>query len=148
MAQKRQLNIYLVSSSFYQEISDRQIKNTISILKKELSSSDLTINVIETEGSLEIPFIVNRVCKRKKPNGVIALGCIIKGKTNHYEIISNSVTNNLTQLSLEYDIPITSGVLTVTEKKQIKERTNGGLKERAVEAAKTLVKLINVSKNF
>ena len=148
MAQKRQLNIYLVSSSFYQEISDRQIKNTISILKKELSSSDLTINVIETEGSLEIPFIVNRVCKRKKPKGVIALGCIIKGKTNHYEIISNSVTNNLTQLSLEYDIPITSGVLTVTEKKQIKERTNGGLKDRAVEAAKSLVKLINVSKDL
>ena len=148
MAQKRQLNIYLVSSSFYQEISDRQIKNTISILKKELSSSDLTINVIETEGSLEIPYIVNRVCKRKKHNGVIALGCIIKGKTNHYEIISNSVTNNLTQLSLEYDIPITSGVLTVTEKKQIKERTNGGLKDRAVEAAKSLVKLINVSKDL
>ena len=64
------------------------------------------------------------------------------------KIISNSVTNNLTQLSLEYDIPITSGVLTVTEKKQIKERTNGGLKDRAVEAAKSLVKLINVSKDL
>ena len=103
---------------------------------------------------MELPFVTKAICEsyEKKPKengekllGVVVLGCIIKGETNHFEIISNSVSNNLVQLSLEYNVPITSGVLTVTNKKQIDKRTNGGPKDRAIEAAKSLLELITIT---
>lgn len=148
MARKTKLSIYLVSSMFYKDISEKQIRNVTRVIKNEVPMSNLNINIVQTEGSLEIPFIVNRICKKKKPDGIIALGCIIKGKTNHYQTITESVSNNLIQLSLKYDIPITSGVLSVTDKKLIKSRTDGGAKDRAIEAAKSLLELIKVCKDL
>ena len=116
-----------------------------SVLLEELKIPQNRIKILETEGSLELPYLINAVCKKHKPDGILALGCIVKGQTNHFELISTSVTNNLIQISLRYNIPITSGVLTVTNKKQIRSRTSGGSKDRAIEAARSLVKLIRIS---
>ena len=145
MARNKKPLIYIIASTFYKDISLRQIKNAHSVLLEELKIPQNRIKILETEGSLELPYLVNAVCKKHKPDGILALGCIVKGQTNHFELISTSVTNNLIQISLRYNIPITSVVLTVTNKKQIRSRTSGGSKDRAIEAARSLVKLIRIS---
>tara|TARA_B100001750_G_C15326198_1_gene504819 strand:- start:131 stop:577 length:447 start_codon:yes stop_codon:yes gene_type:complete len=145
MARNKKPLIYIIAGTFYKDISLRQIKNAHSVLLEELKIPQNRIKILETEGSLELPYLINAVCKKHKPDGILALGCIIKGQTNHFELISTSVTNNLIQISLRYNIPITSGVLTVTNKKQIRSRTSGGSKDRAIEAARSLVKLIRIS---
>ena len=148
MARKPKPSIFIIASDFYKEISLRQIKNASDILIGELKIPKSQIKILETAGSLELPYLAKMVCKRYKPDGIVALGCIIKGETNHFEIISNSVSNNLVQISLKYNIPITSGVLTVTNKKQIRARTNGGSKDRAIEATRSLIKLIHISRSL
>ena len=145
MARNKKPLIYIIAGTFYKDISLRQIKNAHSVLLEELKIPQNRIKILETEGSLELPYLINAVCKKHKPDGILALGCIVKGQTNHFELISTSVTNNLIQISLRYNIPITSGVLTVTNKKQIRSRTSGGSKDRAIEAARSLVKLIRIS---
>jgi len=148
MARNPKSLIYVIASNFYKEISLRQVKNASNTLVKELKIPKSQIKILETTGSLELPYLANTVCKKYKPDGIIALGCIIKGETNHFEMISNSVSNNLVQISLKYDIPITSGVLTVTDKKQVRARTNGGSKDRAIEATRSLIKLIHISRSL
>ncbi|HIC76471.1 MAG TPA: 6,7-dimethyl-8-ribityllumazine synthase [Candidatus Dadabacteria bacterium] len=151
--------IYVIASSFYEDICARQIEYAENTLRSGVSTlgisvSEIQVKTLKIKGSLELPFVTKAICEsyEKKPKengekllGVVVLGCIIKGETNHFEIISNSVSNNLVQLSLEYNVPITSGVLTVTNKKQIDKRTNGGPKDRAIEAAKSLLELITIT---
>ncbi|MFL2630580.1 MAG: 6,7-dimethyl-8-ribityllumazine synthase [Thermodesulfobacteriota bacterium] len=140
--------IYIISSTFYKDISERQIKSSSDILKKELGIPDKQIIVIRTFGSLELPYLVNKVCSKNSPDGIIALGCIIEGETNHYEVISKSIFNNLVQVSVKSDIPVVSGILTVKNKDQAIDRSSGGLKDRAIEAAESLVDLLRTAREI
>ena len=99
--------------------------------------------MIEIEGALEVPFIVNYILRKyKKIDGLVTLGCLIKGKTNHFDHISKIVSDQLLQTSINFNTPITSGILSVTNKSQIKSRTDGSPKDRAIEASSALYKLI------
>lgn len=140
--------IYVVISTFYKNISEKQLENATKVLYEELHLDKDQIKVIECLGSLELPYLINAVCKKYNPNGVVALGCIIEGETTHYDYISNAVFDKLIQISMNYDTPITSAILTVKNEKQAIERADGGPKDRAKEAAHSLASLIKVRKEF
>ena len=142
------LVIYIVISTFYKNISEKQLNNATNVLVDKLGVRAPQIRVIECLGSLELPYLINAVCKKYAPDGVVALGCIIEGETTHYEVISNAIFDKLIQISVNYDTPITSAVLTVKNKAQAEERSSGGPKDRAIEAALSLVNLINLRKEF
>ena len=109
----KELNIYIVVSTFYNDISEKQLANARRILDIELAREKIQVNVIECLGSLELPYLINAVCKSHKPDGIVALGCIIEGETTHYDVISNAIFDKLIQISIDNDTPITSAVLTV-----------------------------------
>ena len=79
----KELNIYIVISTFYKDISEKQLANARKILDVELATEKIRVNVIECLGSLELPYLINAVCKSHKPDGIVALGCIIEGETTH-----------------------------------------------------------------
>ncbi|NSW89005.1 6,7-dimethyl-8-ribityllumazine synthase [bacterium] len=140
--------VYVVISTFYKDISEKQLENATNVLTKELNLRKDQIKVIECLGSLELPYLINAVCKKHNPNGIVALGCIIEGETTHYDYISNAIFDKLIQISMNYDTPITSAILTVKNEDQAIERANGGPKDRAKEAAYSLANLIKVRKDF
>ena len=144
----KELNIYIVISTFYKDISKKQLANAKKILNVELGTEELQLNVIECRGSLELPYLINAVCKSHKPDGIVALGCIIEGETTHYDVISNAIFDKLIQISVDNDTPITSAVLTVKNQEQAIERANGGPKDRAIEAALSLSSLIKLRREF
>jgi 6,7-dimethyl-8-ribityllumazine synthase len=144
----KELNIYIVISTFYKDISKKQLANAKKILNVELGTEELQLNVIECLGSLELPYLINAVCKSHKPDGIVALGCIIEGETTHYDVISNAIFDKLIQISVDNDTPITSAVLTVKNQEQAIERANGGPKDRAIEAALSLSSLIKLRREF
>ena len=144
----KELNIYIVISTFYKDISKKQLVNAKKILNVELGTEELQLNVIECLGSLELPYLINAVCKSHKPDGIVALGCIIEGETTHYDVISNAIFDKLIQISVDNDTPITSAVLTVKNQEQAIERANGGPKDRAIEAALSLSSLIKLRREF
>lgn len=99
---------------------------------------DENVQVLHVPGSFEVPYAAQKMLSgNPKPDAVIALGCIIKGETDHDRYLAASVTDALMRLSLEHTIPVSSGVLTVNTVEQAQARTKGEMnrgKEAAVAA--------------
>ena len=129
----------IVASTFYAEITEGLLNGAITELKRFKFNYD----VFRVNGSLEIPVQIAILLKRKKYDAVIAVGCIIKGKTDHYEFIANAITNSLLSISVKNRIPVSNTVLTCSSIKQATERSSKKL-NRAREA---VLAAISVLKN-
>ena len=123
----------LVASNFYPEITLNLLKGA----QKYLEINGHKFDIAFTKGSLEIPTKISMKLSKSKYDAVVAIGCIIKGKTDHYEFIANAITMTLLQLSIQNKLPISNSVLTCRNKKQAKERSSIKLNraKEAVEAA-------------
>ncbi|HBB03006.1 MAG: 6,7-dimethyl-8-ribityllumazine synthase, 6,7-dimethyl-8-ribityllumazine synthase [Candidatus Peregrinibacteria bacterium GW2011_GWF2_38_29] len=84
------------------------------------------IKLIRVPGALEIPFAALQMAKSKKIDSIIAIGAVIKGKTDHYYNVSKESYRGLMDISLKYEIPIINGILTVNNEKQALERIKNG----------------------
>ena len=129
----------IVASTFYPKITEGLLNGAVTELKRLKFKYDL----FRVNGSLEIPVQISILLKRKKYDAVIAVGCIIKGQTDHYEFIANAITNSLLSISVENRIPISNTVLTCSSVKQANERSSKKL-NRAREA---VLAAISVLKN-
>jgi len=128
----------IVASSFYPKITDGLLEGATNELKKYKYKYD----VFTVNGSLEIPVKISILLKKKKYDAVIAVGCIIKGKTDHYEFIANAITNSLLSISVDQKIPVSNTVLTCNSLKQAAERSSKKL-NRAKEAVLAALSVLN-----
>src|SRR5438477_7568540 len=96
----------IVGSEFNTVIVDRLIEGAKRVLKDQKQ-----LTVIRVPGSFEIPLVAKRAALSKKYDAVIALGCVLRGETPHFEYISASVSHGLQQVALETGIPVAFGVL-------------------------------------
>ena len=119
----------IVASTFYPKITNGLLNGAISELKKQKHKYE----VFEVNGSLEIPVQISILLNKRKYDAVIAVGCIIKGKTDHYEFIANAITNSLLTISVNNRLPISNTILTCTSRQQAIERSSRRL-NRAKEA--------------
>ena len=111
------------------------------------------IITVEVPGSFEIPFAVKsywdaRKYQNDKPCAFIALACIIRGDTPHFDYVCKAVTEGVLQLNLSLPVPVIFGVLTVDNKQQARERLGGKHGHKGEEAAITAVKMIALSNAF
>ncbi len=124
--------ILIVHAKYYNDISKRLSASAIEVLRKEkIKKWDL----IEVPGVFEIPVVISK--NIKKYDGFIALGCVIKGETPHFDFISQAVTNAIMKLSIDYKKPIGNGIITCLTKKQAYER-----KEKGGESAKAVISVL------
>jgi 6,7-dimethyl-8-ribityllumazine synthase len=95
-------------------------------------------------GAFELPYAVKKVYENKhlKADAIIALGCIIRGETPHFDYVAKAVTDGLTRLNTELNIPVIFGVLTVDNKEQALDRIGGKYGHKGEEAALTALKMI------
>ncbi len=104
---------------------------------------------ITVPGAFEIPFAIKnyfeKKAKKKKPDAFIALGCVIRGDTPHFEYVCKAVTDGVVQLNLLLPVPTIFGVLTVDNELQAKERIGGKHGHKGEEAAVTAIKMIPLS---
>ena len=128
----------IVASTFYPKITEGLLNGAVTELKR----LKLNYDVFRVNGSLEIPVQIAILLKRKKYDAVIAVGCIIKGKTDHYEFIANAITNSLLSISVKNRIPVSNTVLTCSSIKQATERSSKKLNraKEAVLAATSVLK--------
>ena len=111
--------ILIVVASYYENIASSLLKSA-----KDKIKNKCIINVIRVPGAFEIPVTIAK--NIKKFNGFVALGCVIKGKTPHFDFISKSTTDALMTLSITSKKPVGNGVITCLNKKQALERGNKG----------------------
>ena len=111
--------VLIVVSDYYKDISEALLKSTKKFLNKK---TDLKITKVP--GVFEIPVIISR--NIKKFDGFIAIGCVIKGKTAHFDLISKSVIDAIMNLSIDSKKPVGNCILTCFNYKQALERKNKG----------------------
>ena len=111
--------ILIVAANYYPEISEELKKKAIKVL-----TANINYKVITVSGVFEIPVVISR--NINSYDGFIALGCVIKGKTPHFEFISTAAINAIMKLSITYKKPIGNGIITCLNKKQAFERLDKG----------------------
>ena len=131
--------ICIVIANYYPSISKDLIEGAVRILKKNGIKSYKKIIV---PGIYEIPIVISK--KINSYDGFIALGCVIKGKTPHFEFISRSVINGLLRLSMMNKKPIGNGIITCLNKKQAIIRSNINKKDKGGEAAKAIISILKI----
>ena len=127
----------IVYSNYYKDISKSLLDGSTKVLKK----NKIKYDICSINGSFEIPQLINIKLKSKKYNSALALGCIIKGQTPHFDFISSSISNSLLDLSLKYSLPIANGVLNCLNIKQAKIRSSSK-NNKGVEAANALLSIL------
>ena len=116
--------VLIVMSNYYKGISEALLKSTKKYLNKRIS-----LNIIKVSGVFEIPVIISK--NVKKFDGFIAIGCVIRGKTAHFNLISKSVIDAIMNISINSRKPVGNCILTCFNYKQALARKNKG-KEAAV----------------
>ena len=121
--------VLIVLADYYGDISSSLLKNAKNNLNK------FFIKVIKVPGVFEIPVTISK--NIKKYDAFIALGCVIKGETPHFDFISNASTQAIMKLSVDSKKPIGNGIITCLNKRQAKARSRKGK-----EAAKAVVSVL------
>ena len=131
--------ILIVSSSFYKNFEKNLLKGALKEIDKKL----FDVKHYSVSGAYEIPQLLNIVLKNKKYAFCIALGCIIKGQTPHFDIISQSVSDKLLEISIKYTVPVLNGVLNCNNSKQAEVRCDPKLKNKGGEAVRAALSVYN-----
>lgn len=128
------LRIGIVVSEFNSDITEALLDGVLRTLHEwQVSSKNIVIKRVP--GGFEIPFGCLQLLRgKKKPNALIALGCILKGETKHDEYIANTVAQGILRLMLDYRTPISFGILTPNTLEQAKARSSGNA-NKGIEAA-------------
>jgi 6,7-dimethyl-8-ribityllumazine synthase len=100
--------------------------------------------VMRVPGAFEIPVVVRELAAKKKGDAIIAIGVILKGKTNHAENLSRSVTNALQQIAIDHSVPVINAVLSFDDETQARERCLEDRINRGAEAARAAVEIVDV----
>jgi 6,7-dimethyl-8-ribityllumazine synthase len=123
--------ILLVVATYYKDISKGLIKSA-----KVKFTKDYFLEIKEVPGVFEIPVVIAK--NIKKYDGFLALGCVIKGQTPHFDFISQATTDAIMNLSVDSKKPIGNGVITCLNMKQAKDR-----KRKGSEAAEAVISVLN-----
>ena len=139
-----QKKVLLVCSPYYKDITSNLIKGASDLLE----SNSVDYNILNVPGALEIAPAIKLVLDKSLKNpvfdGFVALGCVIKGETYHFEIVANESSRALTDLSINFSIPIGNGILTVSDKDQAIKRSDPKQLNKGASAALACLSLINI----
>ena len=140
---KKDACVVLVKTEWNAAIVDELEKGCVEELEKNKVKK---INTIIVPGAIEIPYAIKNywdtAVKKKKPDAFIALGCVIKGGTPHFDFVCRIVSDGVLQLNLSLPVPTIFGVLTVNNEQQAMERIGGKHGHKGREAAITAIKMM------
>ncbi|MFK7761102.1 MAG: 6,7-dimethyl-8-ribityllumazine synthase [Candidatus Midichloriaceae bacterium] len=132
--------ILISISDFYKDVSKILLKSATSVLKE----NNMNYEQIIVPGAFELASSINMGLETFEYNGVIALGCVVKGKTSHYDIITRECARAVQDISIYYSIPMGFGLLTVNNLEQALNRAE----KYGKNAANACVQMIKVKEQF
>jgi 6,7-dimethyl-8-ribityllumazine synthase len=137
----------LVSSRFNSFIVEQLENGAIDALVRHgVSTEDITL--VKAPGAFELPIVIQRVAATKKYDAIIALGAVIRGGTPHFDYVAGECVKGLAHVSLQYNIPVTFGVLTVDTIEQAIERAGTKAGNKGAEAALSAIEMVSLFKNM
>lgn len=144
-------HVMIVEARFYTDVADLLLRGAKEVLDK----IHATYEVVSVPGALEIPAVISFAIKaldfdpvRRRSEGFIALGCVVKGDTRHDEIVSYESAHGLQKLALQRSLAVGNGILTCNSKEQALERADPGKMNRGGAAAEACLRMIEIKHQF
>lgn len=140
---KKDAFVVIVKTEWNSNTVDRLAAGCEAVLQENA----IAFTTLQVPGAFELPFAIKNYRENAavKADAFIALGCVIRGDTPHFEYVCNAVTNGLMDLNLTMGVPVIFGVLTVNDQQQADERCGGIHGHKGEEAAAAALKMIAIS---
>lgn len=136
----KKVRVAIVVSAFNADITEPMLQGAVEELKVK-GVQEKNIEVVRVPGGFEIPIACQRLAMTKKYKGIIAIGCVIRGDTDHYMYIANESARGVMDVMLKYNIPISNAILTVNTLEQAQIRSKGA-QNKGIEAAVALLEML------
>lgn len=136
----RPFRFAIILSRFNDKLGNALYENT-RVKLIEHGVKEKHVELFRVPGALEMPVVASLLAQKRRYNGIIALGVVIKGKTPHWKLVSEQCYRGLMDTSLFYSTPITFGVLTVENVKQAQERIAKNKFDKGSEYAETAIEM-------
>ena len=133
--------ILIVNANYYKDISKQLILSS----KKKLIENKVKINILNVPGIYEIPIAIRRNIKRF--DGFVALGCVIKGQTPHFDLICSWTFNSILNLSINFNKPIGNGIITAYNIKQALQRCKNTISKKPNKGSEAASAVISILQN-
>ena len=144
-------HVLIVEARFYEDVADELVKGAIAAL----AAAGATYDRLEVPGAFELPAAIRMNIKAMELgsgchyyDGYIALGCVIRGETSHYDYVCGECARGLMDLSLEFSLAIGFGVLTVENQKQAWARASVDQLDKGRAVANAALRMIEVKREF
>ncbi|MEA2477572.1 MAG: 6,7-dimethyl-8-ribityllumazine synthase [Actinomycetota bacterium] len=139
----RNLRVAVVASRFNETIARSLLEGALDCLRRHgVSEQDIT--TVWVPGAFELPAAVRRLAASKEVDAIVTVGAVIRGETAHFEYVAGHAARGVGGLALEYDIPVTFGVLTTENVQQAADRAGGKLGNKGFEAAMAALEMANL----
>jgi 6,7-dimethyl-8-ribityllumazine synthase len=142
------VRVLIVESGYYEDIADLLLAGA----KRALDAAAAGYDVVTVPGALEIPqatvIMLNGACGAESYDGVVALGCVIRGETSHYDIVAGESARALMDIGVTHEIPVGNGILTVNNVTQAKVRAALGGGDKGGAAAKAALSLVRLQRGI
>ena len=137
--------VAIIAGRFNSFVVDHLTSGAVDCLVRHgANASD--IDIMHAPGAFELPLLAQRVAAKKKYDAIIATGAVIRGGTPHFDYVAGECTKGLAQVSMQFDVPVAFGVLTVDTIEQAVERSGTKAGNKGVEAAMSAIEMINLLK--
>ncbi|MHA1540091.1 MAG: 6,7-dimethyl-8-ribityllumazine synthase [Alphaproteobacteria bacterium] len=151
------MKILIVQSPYYEGIAEqlltgaKQALYLTSLERSETSGGEaITYDVVSVPGALEIPAAIKFAFESKHENydGYVALGCVIRGETKHFDLVAGESARGIMDLTVHYNLAIANAILTVENKKQAEVRADAEGRDLGGSAALTCLEMIDLKRRF
>jgi len=143
VAEGKGKEIGIIVSRFNQVVTSNLLRGAVEMLLEHGVKKE-SIHIFWVPGAFEIPHLLKRLLDSERFDGIITLGCIIRGDTPHFDFIAGEVTRGIGRLTLQYKTPIAFGILTAESLDQAMERAGGKLGNRGREVALSLLQVMGL----
>ena len=133
----------LVAGRFNSFVVEHLINGAKDALLKH-GADETDIELFYVPGAFEIPLALKKTARTGRYDGIVALGAVIRGGTPHFEYVAGECVKGISQVSLDSEIPIAFGVLTVDTVEQAIERSGANSENKGAEAAESVIRMINL----
>ena len=137
------LRFGVIASRFNDEIVDGLLRGALDCLSRHGAADD-AIAVYRVPGAFEIPTLAAELIDIENFDALIALGCLLRGDTPHFDFISAQVTNDLSRVAIDAKLPVAFGVITCNTREQAVERSSPGSGNKGWEAALAAIEMANL----
>lgn len=144
----KDMRVAIITAEWNSHITEAMTADALRVFGEVGMDLQEDVNVFHVPGAVELTFGASQAIETGLFDAVIVFGCVIRGATPHFDYVCQSVTQGVTQLNADCDIPVIFGVLTVNDEQQALERAGGSLGNKGGECAEAAIKMVDLARTM